>query len=130
MELDARLAGYLRTNRDFMAPVVEQGVGSLGLAPGSVVMDAGTGAGGALPVLARAVGPEGHVTAVDLDPTRRWSTWPASTPSPPDSARSSTSAPATSGTSSLLPPTAAGTPSGPRTSCGRTTSTTLRHWSR
>ena len=54
--LDPGLAGYLTSNRDFLAPAVEAAVMSLPLPPGARVLDAGTGAGGALPPLARAAG--------------------------------------------------------------------------
>ncbi|MBM9463640.1 class I SAM-dependent methyltransferase [Aeromicrobium sp. YIM 150415] len=74
---------YLITNREFTAPAVEAAVASISLAdPGRPlrVLDAGTGAGGALPELARraeASGPEGRVLALDADEraietTRAW----------------------------------------------------------
>lgn len=66
-QLDPRLAGYLIKNRDFVAPAVDQAIGSLGIAQGARTLDAGTGAGGAVPPLARAVGPTGSITAVDLN---------------------------------------------------------------
>lgn len=66
--LDPGLASYLTTNRDFCAPVVGAAVGALGIEPGTRVLDAGTGAGGALAPLAAAVGPTGSVLGVDLDP--------------------------------------------------------------
>lgn len=67
-QLDPVLADYLLTNRDFVAPAVAEAVSSLGLGAGARVLDAGTGAGGALPALARAVGPGGEVHAIDLNP--------------------------------------------------------------
>lgn len=66
--LDPGLASYLTTNRDFRAPVIGAAVGALGIEPGTRVLDAGIGAGGALAPLAAAVGPTGSVLAVDLDP--------------------------------------------------------------
>lgn len=66
--LDPGLAAYLRTNRDFVAAAVDEAVASLELREGGRVLDAGTGAGGALPPLAHAVGMAGTVLAVDLNP--------------------------------------------------------------
>lgn len=66
--LDTRLAGYLVTNRNFLAPVVDRAIATLRLPAGAWVLDAGTGAGGALPPLARAVGAAGRVRAVDVNP--------------------------------------------------------------
>jgi hypothetical protein len=43
--LDPGFAGYLMTNRAFVAPSVAEAVASLGLRAGSSVLDAGTGAG-------------------------------------------------------------------------------------
>lgn len=43
-------------------------VAGLGIAPGSTVLDVGTGTGVLLPFLAEAVGPEGRVVAVDFAP--------------------------------------------------------------
>ncbi|MGC7102732.1 class I SAM-dependent methyltransferase [Amycolatopsis lurida] len=63
--LDARLVGYLLANRDFMAPAVEAAVASLALPPGARALDVGTGAGGALPALARA---GAIVDGIDLNP--------------------------------------------------------------
>lgn len=54
--------------RDYLAPAIERAVASLRLPAGGWVLDAGTGGGGALPALARAVGAAGIVRAVDLDP--------------------------------------------------------------
>lgn len=59
----------LTTGRDFLAPAVECAVMSLNLAIGARVLDAGTGGGGALPPLVRAVGTTGSVLAVDRNPT-------------------------------------------------------------
>lgn len=58
----------LVTSRDFLAPAVDRAVAALRLPAGAWVLDAGTGAGGALPALARAAGAAGRVRAVDLDP--------------------------------------------------------------
>jgi SAM-dependent methyltransferase len=60
-----RLVTYLLNNRAFFAPVVEQAVGTLGLAGRTRILDAGTGAGGGLVALARAAGPQAHVLGVD-----------------------------------------------------------------
>jgi tRNA A58 N-methylase Trm61 len=62
------LIAYLTTNRNFLAPAFAQAVAALDLPDGARVLDAGTGAGGALPPLARAVGPGGSVVAIDLNP--------------------------------------------------------------
>ncbi|MGH3917170.1 MAG: class I SAM-dependent methyltransferase [Pseudonocardiaceae bacterium] len=59
--LNPGLATYLLTHRDFMAPAVA----SLHLPAGARVLDAGTGAGGALPALARAAT---AVEGIDLNP--------------------------------------------------------------
>lgn len=64
----ARPRSPLVTLRDLRARAVERAVGSLRLPAGAWVLDAGTGAGGALPWLARAAGKAGRVHAVDLDP--------------------------------------------------------------
>jgi 2-polyprenyl-3-methyl-5-hydroxy-6-metoxy-1,4-benzoquinol methylase len=66
--VDPRLAGYLTTNRDFFDPAVAQAVAALDLPTGGQVLDMGTGAGGASPHLARAVGTSGRVLAIDLNP--------------------------------------------------------------
>lgn len=59
---------YLRTNRAFSSPAVAAAVDSLlPPTPPARVLDAGTGAGGALPHLARYAGDGIPVTAVDLD---------------------------------------------------------------
>lgn len=62
------LAPSRTTRRDFLAPAVRRAVASLRLPAGAWVLDAGTGSGGALPALARAVGAAGTVRAVDIDP--------------------------------------------------------------
>ncbi|MBE1536732.1 class I SAM-dependent methyltransferase [Actinomadura algeriensis] len=66
-DLNPVLRDYLVTNRAFVAPAVDEAVARLGLPPGGRVLDAGTGAGGALPALARAVGETGRVLGVDLN---------------------------------------------------------------
>lgn len=66
--LEASFVTYLTTARDFLAPVVEQAVASLDLVAGARVLDVGTGGGGALPPLVRAVGTAGNVLAIDLQP--------------------------------------------------------------
>lgn len=63
------LARLAITARDFFAPAVEHAIMSLNLASGARVLDAGTGAGGALPAISRAVGMTGSVLAVDKDST-------------------------------------------------------------
>jgi SAM-dependent methyltransferase len=65
--LDPRLAEYLTTNRDFCAPVVAEAIAALDVPAGARVLDAGPGAGGALPLLAAAAGPGGSVLGVDLN---------------------------------------------------------------
>ncbi|MGC9438120.1 class I SAM-dependent methyltransferase [Streptomyces sp. WG5] len=62
---EAMLTTYLKTNRAFMAPVVEQAVGLLGLEGRRRVLDVGTGAGGGLVALARAAGGRARVLGVD-----------------------------------------------------------------
>ncbi|OKK02977.1 SAM-dependent methyltransferase [Streptomyces sp. CB02400] len=62
---EAGLITYLRTNRAFMAPVVEQAVGLLGLQGRHRILDVGTGAGGGLVALARAAGEQARVLGVD-----------------------------------------------------------------
>lgn len=66
--VDPTLASYLVTNRDFCAPTITGAVAALALPAGARVLDAGTGAGGALSVLAAAVGHTGSVLGVDLNP--------------------------------------------------------------
>lgn len=61
------LAAYLRTNRAFVAPAIEHAVRSLNLPDGARVLAAGTGAGGGLVALARAVA-GARVVGVDLNP--------------------------------------------------------------
>lgn len=60
---------YLTDSRCLSAPSVESAIASLNLAVGARVLDAGTGSGAALSLLARAVGTTGSVLAVDNDPT-------------------------------------------------------------
>ena len=64
--LDPRFEAYLRANRAFMAPAVEQAIASLELGSATRLLDAGTGGGGALPGLVRAAAPGAVVAAVDL----------------------------------------------------------------
>lgn len=59
----------LATSRDYFAPVVEHAIMSLKLVSGARVLDVGTGGGGALPPIARAVGMTGSVLAIDKDST-------------------------------------------------------------
>lgn len=66
--MDPGLASYLVSNRNFCAPTITGAVAALALPAGARVLDAGTGAGGALPVLAAAVGHTGSVLGVDLNP--------------------------------------------------------------
>lgn len=67
-DLDTGFQDYLVTNRDFMAPAVEQAIGMLDLKAARRVLDVGTGGGGALPALARATGPDALVVGVDQHP--------------------------------------------------------------
>ncbi len=69
ISIDPSFLAYLTTNRYFAAPAIESAIVSLNLAAGARVLDAGTGAGAALPPLARAVGTTGSVLAVDSHPT-------------------------------------------------------------
>lgn len=61
------LEAYLLSHRGAMAPVIAEAVGALDLPPEGTVLDAGTGAGGALATLASAA-PRGRVRGVDVDP--------------------------------------------------------------
>lgn len=61
------LASARTIRRDLLAPAVERAVASLRLPAGAWVLDAGTGYGGALPALARAIGSAGTIRAVDID---------------------------------------------------------------
>jgi SAM-dependent methyltransferase len=68
-EIDwAAEVAHLREADAFFAPMREDMAGWLAPAPGARVLDAGSGAGGMTAVLARAVGPSGHVVAVDAEP--------------------------------------------------------------
>lgn len=67
--IDSSLLALLTTSRDFFAPTVARAIASLHLADSARILDAGTGAGGALRPLAQAVGANGSVLAVDRDPT-------------------------------------------------------------
>jgi ubiquinone/menaquinone biosynthesis C-methylase UbiE len=50
-----------------LAPLTEEHLSRSGLAPGMRVLDFGCGAGDVTLAAARRVGPEGHVTAIDID---------------------------------------------------------------
>lgn len=66
--LDPQFEAYLLANRAFMAPAVGRAVESLRLDGATRILDVGTGAGGALPALARAAGPGALVLGVDRAP--------------------------------------------------------------
>jgi SAM-dependent methyltransferase len=69
-EIDwAAEVAHLREADAFFAPLREDMAGWLSPATGSRVLDAGCGAGGMTTLLARAVGPAGHVLAVDAEPS-------------------------------------------------------------
>ena len=53
---------------DFYRPVYEQIVAWLNIAPGTVALEAGSGAGGFTELLAKAVGQDGSVAALDVTP--------------------------------------------------------------
>ncbi len=57
---------WLETHHRSKAPEREQMIRDLGLAPGSLVVDAGCGPGLWIPLLARAIGPYGHIIGVDI----------------------------------------------------------------
>lgn len=62
---EAGLVAYLKANRAFMAPVVEQAVDLLDLKGRHRILDVGTGGGGGLVALARAAGAQARVLGVD-----------------------------------------------------------------
>lgn len=66
----SRYVHYLITNRDFIAPAVSAAIRAIDISKAGVlrILDAGTGAGGALPGLLGRLGPSGGgITAVDAD---------------------------------------------------------------
>ena len=65
---DPDYVSILAGNRYFPAPAFESAIASLNLADGARVLEIGTHHGGALPLLARAVGTTGSVLSVDGDP--------------------------------------------------------------
>lgn len=61
-------AEWLDVHFEACRPEYESAVRMVGFQPGWRVLDAGCGSGSFLPVLAGVVGPEGHLTALDLAP--------------------------------------------------------------
>lgn len=59
---------WLETHHRSKAPEREQMIRNLQFNPGSQVVDAGCGPGLWTPLLARAIGPQGHITGVDFSP--------------------------------------------------------------
>jgi demethylmenaquinone methyltransferase/2-methoxy-6-polyprenyl-1,4-benzoquinol methylase len=66
-DIDTPITRFLATNA-LREPLLREVVTALGLPPESAGLDAGCGPGLQALLLADAVGPEGHVTGVDLDP--------------------------------------------------------------
>jgi protein-L-isoaspartate O-methyltransferase len=66
---DPDYMSILAGNRYFPAPAFASAIASLNLADGARVLEIGTHHGGALPLLARAVGTTGSVLSVDGDPS-------------------------------------------------------------
>lgn len=60
-------ADRLRVQAQVMAPSSERLLRRAGLAPGMRCLDAGCGPGEGMRILGRIVGPEGHVTGLDID---------------------------------------------------------------
>ena len=61
-------AEWLDVHFEASRPQYEDMLGSVGLRPGWRVLDAACGSGSYLPLIARAVGPTGQITALDLAP--------------------------------------------------------------
>ena len=59
---------WLDVHFEACRPEYEASLRSVGLQPGWRVLDAGSGSGSFLPLIAELVGPRGHVTALDLSP--------------------------------------------------------------
>ena len=59
---------WLETHHNSKAVEREQMVRDLHLKRGSYVVDAGCGPGLWTPLLARAIGPRGHITGIDISP--------------------------------------------------------------
>jgi SAM-dependent methyltransferase len=64
----AAYIGYLETCEPLRASLVADAIAALHLPPGSRGLDAGCGIGLPASLLAAAVGPTGHVTALDIEP--------------------------------------------------------------
>ena len=65
---DMSESSYLDTHFEAMRPEYEDMIRSVGIQPGWQVLDAGSGSGAFLGLLADLVGPEGHISAIDLAP--------------------------------------------------------------
>ncbi len=59
---------WLETHHRSKSPEREQMIRDLSLEPGSLIVDAGCGPGLWTPLLARAIGPKGHILGVDISP--------------------------------------------------------------